>query len=242
MGGMFGKTQKQSQTTHTEPYSGEYKEWLYPVKEQVFSNFQNPSPAYTGQLNYGWTPTQQYGMQQFQNSANTPFIQDTISGKYLDLENNPQYQANLARITKDVNKQLGENSQAVNSQFAGRGLYDSSARRDALQKQANTAGDTMADMTSQLAANIWGQERDKQFSAYGAQQGALANLMNAAGQEQTTGQSDLDRDYGEQTRQWDQDYKNLLTAMQFMGMVQNPTTTGQSYTRYNPGVLGVLGK
>lgn len=221
---MGGGKQSQTTTQTAEPFNGEYKPWVYPVKDYVFGKLQNGAEKYGGQLNYGATDNQKYAFNQFRQAADNPMLQDTLSGKYLNPESNPYIQKTYDLASQNVLKGLNKANDAVNSQFS-HGLWNSSARRSTMQNQANQAGETLAGLANQIYSGNYNQERGYQLQAVGAQQQLLGNLLNAGTAEQAAGQSDLDRNYKEWLRQMGVDDSNLDRALNFLQVVKNPTTT-----------------
>ncbi|MDR3563359.1 MAG: hypothetical protein P4N59_18260 [Negativicutes bacterium] len=223
MGGGGSTNQTTNQTT--EPYSGEYQSWLYPVKDQIFGNLANGAQPYGGQLNYGLTGAQQSAINGFQQAADSPLLSDTISGKYLDPSTNPYIQGTYNDAAQNVLKGVDQMNDKINGQFGQNGLYNSSARRTALQSQANTAGQQLSSLANQIYGGNYSQERGYQLQALGAQQQMLGNLLNAGGVEQQTGQAGLNNNYQEWLRQMGVDDNNLNQAMNFLSLVKNPSST-----------------
>lgn len=211
-----------SQTSTVQPYSGEYKQWVYPVKDKVFSNFQNPAPKYTGTLSYPATANQQYAFSQYRQAADSPLLTDTIAGNYLNPGTNPYLQQNFNLASQSLDRDLNKTYDTLNSQFNRSGLYDSSARYNALKRQTDKVAEQKTNLATQMFSDNYNQERGYQLQALGAQQQAIGNLLNAGNVEQQIGQSAYDRDYREWLRQMGVDDSNLDRAINFLQMVKSP--------------------
>lgn len=223
-----------TQTSTVDPFSGEYKSWVAPVKDKVFSAFQNPAAGYTGQLNYPTTGNQQYAFSGFRQAADNQMLQDTIAGKYLTPESNPYIQKTYDMAAQSTMKDLNKMYDNLNSQFARGGVYNSSARYNALRGATDQAGEILGNMATKLYGDNYNQERGYQLQGLSAQQQLLGNLLNAGNVEQQIGQQGLDRDYREWLRQMGVNDSNLDRAINFLQTVKSPQET-QTQTKTSIG-------
>lgn len=216
---------KATQTSTVEPFSGEYKPWVYPVKDQVYGRLQNPSPSYPGQLSYPTTANQQYAFNQYRQAAESPVLKDTIAGKYLNPETNPYLQQTYDAAARNVRKDANKMFDNINAQFSRGGLYNSSARYNSLRQQADLANNQYANLGAQIFGGNYNQERGYQLQGLAAQQQMLGNVLNAGNVEQQIGQNSLDRDYRDWLRRMGVDDANLDRAINFMQTMKSPRET-----------------
>lgn len=227
---------KQKQTTKTTPYSGKYAGWVDEVKNQLWDANSTPAEGYTGQLTTGLSDTQQSAMSGLSSLIGTSALTDTIGGKYLDPETNPYLSQYYDQAESKIMKSLGTANDNVNSQFNTRGLYNSSARKESLQDQADQAGETLANVATNLYGNAYTTERANQMNAIN-QQGSLINSQFTQGTtEQGLNQTALDAQYKEWLRQQGVDDADMDNVMSLLSLVKNPTQTTTS-----SGGTGLLG-
>lgn len=222
-GGLFGSSSKS--TTTTTPYSGEYASQLNDFYNLLKQRLNTPAQAYPGQLTTGMTSTQQSATSGLSALTNTPALTDTISGKYLSPDTNPYLDQYYNQAAQKVSESLGQAYDTINSQFANRGLYDSSARREALQRQANQAADTLANIATNIYGNAYNQERANQLNAINQQAGLYGSLFGQGTTEQQTNQNALTAQYQEWLRQQGLDENDIDRMMQYFGLVKNPSQT-----------------
>ncbi len=227
-------------TATTEPFIGNNASFVYgQVQPEIAKRLQR-FQGYTGQINYGTTANQTSAFNNLANTANnTQFINDAISGKNLDLANNLYYQTNLKKLGDESLKNANKAFTMVNSSMNRGGMYDSSARRNALTKQADLANENFANASADLAANVTQNERQNQQAAYNAQQSVLGNVLSAANYQQQQGQADVDRlrqNYWDTITQGD---KNLQFVLDYVDRIKNPY---QSQSSNTSDPLRVLGK
>ncbi|WP_434132197.1 Hint domain-containing protein [Sporomusa sphaeroides] len=239
----MGGGKKQKQTTTTTPYSGEYASWVNDVKNQLWQKNKTPAEAYSGQLSVGMSDTQKNAMSGFGNLLNTGALTDTINGKFLDPNSNPYLSQYYDQAASKVRSTLADNNDYVNSQFNQRGLYNSSARQEALQKQSDNAADTMADMATNIYGGAYTAERQNQMNAIGQKGGLLSNYFGMGTTEQNTNQAALDAQYKEWLRQQGVDENDMDRVMQLLGLVKNPsqTTTSSDGGSSAAGAVGSIG-
>lgn len=214
-----------SQNSTVDPFSGEYKSWVSPVKDKVFSAMQNPAAAYTGQLSYPTTANQQYAFNGFRQAADNQMLQDTLGGKYLNPETNPYIKKTYDIAAKNTMQDLNKMYDNLNTQFARGRVYNSSARYNTLKGATDKAGEIVADMATKLYGDNYNQERGYQMQGLSAQQQMLGNLLNAGSVEQQLGQQGLDRNYSEWLRQMGVNDSNLDRAINFLQTVKSPHET-----------------
>ncbi|MDT8900850.1 hypothetical protein [Anaeroselena agilis] len=152
-------------------------------------------------------------------------LNDTIGGKYLSPDTNPYLKQNYSLASQSLDKDLNKTYDALNSQFNRNGLYDSSARYNALKRQTDKIAEQKTNLATQMFTDNYNQERGYQLQALGAQQQALGNLLNAGNVEQQSGQNAYDRDYREWLRQMGVDDSNLDRAINFVMGVKSPVET-----------------
>ncbi len=239
----MGGGKKQKSSTKTTPYSGEYASWVKDVKNQLWQKNNTPAPAYDGQLSAGMSDTQKGAMSGYEDLLKTGALTDTIAGKYLDPNSNPYLSQYYDQAASKVRSTLADNNDYVNSQFNQRGLYNGSARQEALQKQADNATDTMADMATNIYGGAYTAERQNQMNAIGQQGGLLGNYFNMGTTEQSTNQAALDAQYKEWLRQQGVDDADMDRVMQLLGLVKNPsqTTTSSDGGSSAAGAVGKIG-
>lgn len=236
MGGLFGSSSKT--TTSTTPYSGNYASQL----DDFYNNYlkkdlDTSATPYTGQLSAGMSGTQQNAMSGLSSLLGSSALSDTISGKYLDPSTNPYLSQTYDEAENQVMKSLGTMNDNINSQFNNRGLYNSSAREESLQKQADNAGDTLATLATNIYGNAYNQERQNQMSAINQEGNLLGQQFNQGTTEQNTNQSALDSAYKEWLRQQGVDDQDVSNMLQYFSMVKNPSQTS---TTESGGGLGSL--
>lgn len=243
MGGLFGS--KQTSSTNTTPYSGTYKKQMQDFYNNTLTkNLNNPATPYTGQLSAGMTDTQNNAMSGLAGLAGTSALTGTINGDYLNPDSNPYLTQYYDQAADKVRSSLADANDYINGQFNTRGLYNSSARQESLQKQADNAGDTLANLATNIYGGAYNQERQNQINAINQQAGLYDAMFNQGTQQQQTDQSALDAEYKEWLRQQGMDDADIDRMMQYFSLVKNPSqTTTQSSS---PGVgnvaLAMLGK
>ncbi|EAX47556.1 hypothetical protein TcarDRAFT_1291 [Thermosinus carboxydivorans Nor1] len=223
MSGLFGS--KKSSNTTTVPYSGKYADQVDYVYQKVKNNLDTPATAYPGQLSAGLSGTQSSALSGYSGLINNQVLSDTIAGKYLSPDSNPYLSQYYDQAKNKVMESLGEMNDNVNSQFNVRGLYYGSARQEALQKQANKAAETLANMATNIYGNAYNQERERQLQGINQQSNLLGNYFNMGTTEQNISQDALDRAYKEWLRQQGVDENDLSTALQYLSLVKNPSQT-----------------
>lgn len=237
MGGLFGS--KTTSTTKTTPYSGEYAKQINDFyKNTLTPKLNDPATPYTGQLSADMTDTQNNATSGLTGLIDSNSLTGTINGDYLNPDSNPYLSKYYDQAADKVSKSLGQANDNINSQFNTRGLYNSSARYDKLQEQANEAGDTLADVATGIYGGAYNQERSNQMSAINQQAGLYGSLFNQGTTAQQTEQSGLDAQYKEWLRQQGVDDSDIDRMMQYFGLVKNPE---QATTSSTSGLGGVLG-
>lgn len=143
---------------------------------------------------------------------------DTASGKYLDLENNPQWQEMMRLLGQNYNETIRPGTDAAFSRAGAMGIGNSAW-------EEMTARNNRALATGQGAAtaNVWGQERDKQMNAAGAMPGFQNQYLTGLGN------SALQLGNYQRTQPW----QGILNYGQLMGSLKGPMTQTQS-TSANP--------
>lgn len=102
------------------------------------------------------------------DTAGRQMAQDTLSGKYLDLDSNPYWQDALAASFRPQNEQFASVvSPKLAAQFSGAGRYGSGAHADAIGRAYGELAQSQSDAAAKTAANLYGTERDRMISATG---------------------------------------------------------------------------
>lgn len=240
---LFGSKKKETSTT--TPYSGQYADQMQNFYDGTLTkNLNTQATPYTGQLSAGMTNTQNNAMSGLSGLTNTQALTGTINGDYLDPATNPYLSQYYDQAADKVGSSLADANDYVNSQFNTRGLYNSSARQEALQKQTDNVGDTLAGIATNIYGNAYTNERSNQMDAINQQAGLYGSLFGQGTTQQQTEQAGLDAQYNEWLRQQGVDTNDIDRMMQYFSLVKNPSqTTTQSTT---PGIgqiaLSLMGK
>jgi hypothetical protein len=238
MSGLFGS--KSKSTTTTTPYSGNYSTQLDDFYNNYLkNNLDTSATPYTGDLTAGMTDTQNSAMSGLSSLLNTSALTGTINGDYLDPDTNPYLSQAYDEAESKVMKSLGTMNDNVNSQFNTNGLYNSSARMESLQKQADTAGDTLANIATNLYGNAYTQERQNQMNAINQESNLLGQQFNQGTTEQQTNQNADTNAYNEWLRQQNVDQNDINTMLQYFSLVKNPSQTTE--TTSSGGLGSLLG-
>lgn len=237
MGGLLGS--KSTSSTKTTPYSGKYADQISDFyNNTLMKNLNTSATPYTGDLTAGLTDTQNNAMSGLSGLTNTGALTGTINGDYLNPDSNPYLSRYYDQAADKVGKSLAANNDYINSQFNQRGLYNSSARQEALQKQADNAADTLGNVATNIYGNAYTTERQNQMDAIGQQAGLYDTLFNQGTTEQQTDQAALSSQYAEWLRQQGVDENDINNMLQYFGLVKNPS---QTTTESSSGLGGVLG-
>ncbi len=237
MGSLLGS--KSTSTSKTTPYSGKYADQINDFyNNTLMKNLNTPATPYTGDLTAGLTDTQNNAMSRLSGLANTGALTSTINGDYLNPDSNPYLSQYYDQAADKVGKSLAANNDYVNSQFNQRGLYNSSARQETLQKQADNAADTLANVATNIYGSAYDQERQRQMDAISQQGGLYNTLFNQGTTEQQTDQAGLSNQYAEWLRQQGVDENDINNMMQYFGLVKNPS---QTTTQSSGGLGSILG-
>lgn len=166
MGGSSGGGGTQTTKTVAEP-SPEVKPYLGPYLSGASQLSKQPYQQYPGQRIAAFDPAQTLGLDltaqraiqgnPAMNSANG-LATDTLSGKYMDIENNPAWQAQSRSIGDQYNRIV---KAGTDSAFAGSGAYGGSAWGE--QTAANQEG--LGNALSSAYGNLYNTERDYQNRA-----------------------------------------------------------------------------
>jgi len=145
-------------------------------------------------------------------AANTAMT-DTAGGKYLDIATNPQWNDLSTQIGEKYNQTIRP---ATDQQFSRAGAFG--VGNTAWQEYTNQNQTALGRGLATGAANIYGQERDRQMNAAGAMPGfqlqSITGLGNAA----------LNLGNYQRTQPW----QGLLNYSQLLGSSRGPVTTTQS--------------
>jgi len=239
MSSLFGSTTKTSSSS-TEPYSGDYADQLSEFYDLLKSNLDTDASAYTGDLSAGLTDTQTTATSNLSNLINDSVISDTASGDYLDPSTNKYLEATYQAAADDVSKSLGTANDNVNSQFNTRGLYNSSARMESLQNQADSATDTLSDLANSIYSTAYTNERTNQLNAANTLADLNSTLYDEGTTEQTTNQTALDKQYTEYLRQLGVDDDDITDMLSYFSLVKNPTTSSSSTESSDTGIASLL--
>lgn len=221
----MGESSSSSSTT-TTPFTGQAASYVYgPLQNKILEKL-NGTEGYTGQLNVGQTADQTNAYNTLKNAANNnDYIFKTASGSYVDPSTNPYYQKTLDMNSKAVSEAMNKGFDSINSSFGRQGFLNSSMRKGALENQVKTAGDTLADMATQLGSSYYNTGTQNAQNAYNAQNSAYGNVLNAATGLQSQAQSDLERQRQEYWQRVGQTDKNVGLGIDYANTIKNPTQT-----------------
>jgi hypothetical protein len=130
----------------------------------------------------------QYGYQNFSNFAQNvqaqpnQYEQDVLSGKYLDINNNPYVKGYTQALTSDWEKALNKGLSAVSSPFLSGSTLGQTGMHGATR--AGYAGESQRGLTNELAKGyfgLYGQERGSQDATNQALSGRTNQLVSSAG-------------------------------------------------------------
>jgi hypothetical protein len=239
VGSLFGS--KQKSTTKSEPFTGKAKDWAYAAQPKLWESMNTPTAKYEGELSTGLSDTQKSAMGGLSSLINTQALTDTIGGKYLNPDSNPYLSQYYDQAASKVRSSLADSNDYVNGQFNQRGLYNSSARQESLQKQTDKANDTLADVATGIYGNAYTTERSNQMNAIN-QQGNLINSQFSQGTtQQGIDQTALDKEYQEYLRQQGMDQQSIDNYLNYLNTIKNPSQTTTQSSGGLGGLLGTIG-
>lgn len=170
LGGLFGK--KGPQSLYTGPV---LPDWLSQGGQDFFSRAQSlskqPFQQFNPSANPNWTPEQQQAVSMMKDNVNrwagastgaTNLLNDTISGKYLDIGTNPAWAANAGRITDSY---LNTVRPQTDAQFARANAFGGG--NSAYDQIVGLNNRSLADSLGKLAGDLYTTERGNQMNALG---------------------------------------------------------------------------
>ncbi|WP_422001758.1 tail fiber domain-containing protein [Reyranella sp.] len=103
------------------------------------------------------------------------FVNDTLAGKYLDVDGNPWFQKALAASFRPQTEQLRDITlPGLDARFSGAGRYGSGNHLDTSLRAIKDLEQTQADAAAQAAAGVYQGERANQAAAAGLLPGLQA--------------------------------------------------------------------
>lgn len=218
---------EQTSKTEQTPFSGvsaERYNSFYPYLQGQL----NDQTGYTQPMTSPINATQQQAISGLQTGATNQNLQDYASGKYLDPSTNPYLKSSVDQIQQSAKENFNQAAQGIDTRFANRGFYDSSAHAGTLDRTADLANRNVANATSNLYGNAYQQGVGNMLNAQGAQQSANAALLSGGNTQYGISDTALQRQYSDYLNQQgfkQQDISNLLNYLQ---IGKNPTTTQTS--------------
>ncbi len=221
-------SKKQKSTTTSTPYSGDYKNWAYDVKNQLWQRNNTPAEPYTGQLSATPNTTQTSAISGMSNLTNTQALTDTIGGKFLDPSTNPYLQKTYDIAADNINKAYGQQADQYDSKFGTSSFWGGSQHQKAYQDMSDNKMDTLNDLNTQIYGGAYNQERQNQMNAINQASNLYSNQYNLGQSQYENEQAGLDRNYAEQLRQWGVDENDMDRVLQLLSLVKNPSSTSTS--------------
>lgn len=237
MDDLFGK--ETTSTSTSEPFSGLQKQRYESLWPYLQNRLNNPR-RYTGPVAAPLNPTQQGAISRLSGLADSPFLRDTVGGRYLSPESNPYLQKNIDILGRKAKENFADAAGNINSLFNKNSFWSGSAHQDALSKTADQANENYNDSLASMLGGAYDRERDRQFQAQGAAQGAAQAMLGAG----NTAYQIADNENVRRMEMWlkeqgmeDQDISNIL---QYLGMGRNPTQTTNSESLDHGDVTGAI--
>ncbi|MEM5795993.1 MAG: Hint domain-containing protein [Bacillota bacterium] len=236
-------SKKQKSTTQTTPYSGDYKNWVYDYKNQLWQRNNTPATAYSGQLNATTNATQNTATSNINNLTNTAALNDTISGKYVDPASNPYLRKYYDAAASNIDKSYGENYDAIDSKFGKSSFWGGSQHQKSMQNMANQEQQAKSDLATNIYGGAYNQERTNQMNAINQASNLYNNQYNIGQSQYDNEQNALANTYSEWIRQQGVDENDMNRIMQLLGLVKNPSssTTASDGGASFGSALGSLG-
>lgn len=228
---------KQTTTVRNDPFSGEMKKKYDDFYPYLKGRIDKP-PQYDGPYTAGLTDTEKQGIASLRDLANTSFLRDTMSGKYLDPASNPYLSKTADIISRRMGEQFGQATDAIDSRVNRQGFWGGSAHQGMMDQARNDLATRQGEALNSLYGNAYNSERDRQFQALGSAGNLGQALLGAGGVERGVADTDLQRRYeawmgGQGLQQ--QDIGNLLN---YFNLGKNPT---QTQTQSGGGLGNFLG-
>lgn len=180
------------------------------------------------------------------NAAAQGTALSTIQGDYLNA--NPYFQDALDRATRGATQAFNESViPGISSQFSAAGRYGSGAHQDVVGRAARDMGQSLADMSGQLAYQNYGDERLRQMQAMQmaptlADQDYtdLERLASAGSALDQTNQAQINADIARWNFAQNQPANNLATYLGLVsgGYGSTGTTTQPVYNDRTGQLLG----
>lgn len=241
----------------TSTQTTDLPEWARPYAQQYMGQAaqigQGTYQPYTGQRFTGNNAMQNQGIaqaaQQAQggsavNNAASSNLTSTLQGDYLS-QGNPYLTANIDKAQGDVarNYNLITRPQ-TESMDARSGSFGNSGVAQTQQEQQRQAGEQMANISTQMRGQDYGNERNRQLSAAGMAPGAAQagyydsqQLYNAGALANQPQQQNLDFQYQQYQDQQNDPYRRLTATGAPFGANLGSTVTSPAGSR-TAGAIG----
>lgn len=225
MGSLFGSKQKQSSTTTTNPFSGQYKDWADQAGSYVMGNMGKTGTPYTGQLSAPINASLQGIFGSMGNYTNNQNLSDYASGKYLDPTTNPYVQAGYNAGVENLMKQFGQIDDRIKSVFNSNGLFNSSMRINTQNKNAADTKKAISDFTNNYYSDLYKQGVQDMLNANSTQNSNLNTALQAGITQQQLLQNEMDKQYSEWLRQQGVSDDSIANVLNYLSLVRNPSQT-----------------
>jgi hypothetical protein len=237
MDDLFGSSS--TSTTTSEPFSGAQKqryESLWPYLEK---RVYNPR-KYNGQLTAPINPTQQGAIANLSGLANSQFLQDTLGGKFLDPESNPNLQKTIDIMGRKTRENFADMAGNVNTLFNKNSFWGGSAHQNSLEKAADKANENYSDSLASLFSDNYNRERANQFTAQGALQSAAQAMLGAGNTAYQIADNENIRRMEMWLKEQGMEDQDISAVLQYLGLGKNPTQTTNSESLDMGDVTGTL--
>lgn len=243
--------------SRTSTQTTDLPEWARPYAQQYMGQAaqigQGTYQPYTGQRFTGNNQMQNQGIQQAAqqaqggsavNNAASSNLTSTLQGDYLS-QGNPYLTANIDRAQGDVarNYNLITRPQ-TESMDARSGSFGNSGVAQTQQEQQRQAGEQMANISTSMRGQDYGNERNRQLSAAGMAPGAAQagyydsqQLYNAGALANQPQQQQMDFNYQQYQEQQNDPYRRLTATGAPFGANLGSTVTSPAGSR-TAGAIG----
>lgn len=221
MSGLFGtksqNTSTYSKQTTTPTFNG-YENQLKDTFGVLQKWAGGDVSKYDGTPAVGWTGNQQAAMDAAKVAMGNQFINDTISGKYLDYSKDPAFLAAQQRLKSG----LGDAINSTKTSFNRGGYLSSSGYDKSQQRNVDNYGTGLAE----LEGNFSNAAKQAIIQAMGVNNQSLSAFSNLAGQERTAMNDVEQAKYKEYLRQQGVSESAIPLMMQYFGLVKGQTSEG----------------
>lgn len=211
-------------TTTQEPFSGPMKDRFESFYQQLYDSLKN-TPHYGGAMSAGMSDTQRQAINQLKNNTSQQFLQDTLSGKYLDPDSNPYLAKSADAIRRNMTDEYGDMTNAIDSRVNRSGFWGGSAHQGLMEKARDDLAEKQGEALNNLYSNAYNQERERQFGAYNSMLQGNGALMNAGNVEQKTADDDVLRKYQAWLAEQGYNQQSIGNLLNYFNIGKNPTST-----------------